>query len=181
MSKLFGGKPNTTSAGGSVPRNPAARGTHLAAGSDFEGRVFLRGPSSIACNFKGEIEGDNLVIIEQGAKINATIRAANIIIHGEVVGDLFARDGVEIASTGIYTGNINAPKAKVGEGAQMRGQLNISTAATEPAAQPTKAIELSPAQAIGKGAAAGNVTPLDIKLSGDRVVVNPQAIATRQG
>jgi len=163
--KLFGGKttpaPVITPA---TPRSPAQRGTYLAEGSQFEGRIALQGPSVVACILVGDIEADDMVIIEESADIRGNIRAANVIVKGRVVGDIFARDGVEVSATGNFEGVINAPKAKVTEGAEMRGSVNISK--FEDAA-----IELTPQQRIPTANEAGNVTPLDIQMSGEQVIV----------
>lgn len=163
--KLFGGKSTPPPViNSSSPRSPAQRGTYLAHGSHFEGRMSFQGPSVVACSLVGDIEADDMVIIEEGADVRGNIRAANVIVKGKVVGDIYAIDGVEVAATGNFEGVINAPKAKVTEGAVMRGSVNISK--LEDAA-----IELSPQQRIPSANEAGNVTPLDIQMSGDRVIV----------
>jgi len=163
--KLFGGKSSPPPViNSSTPRSTAQRGTYLAAGSQFEGRVTLSGPSVVACNLVGDIEADDMVIIEETADIRGNIRAANVIIKGRVVGDVYAQDGVEVASTGNFEGVINAPKAKVTEGAEMRGSVNISKL-------DEAAIELTQQQRIPSANEAGNVTPLDIQMSGDQVIV----------
>ena len=163
--KLFGGKtPPPPVINSSSSRSPAQRGTYLAAGSQFEGRMTFQGPSVVACHLIGDIEADDMVIIEEGADVRGNIRAANVIVKGRVAGDIYASDGVEVAATGNFEGVINAPKAKVTEGAMMRGSVNISK--LEDAA-----IELSPQQRIPSANEAGNVTPLDIQMSGDRVIV----------
>ena len=163
--KLFGGKtPPPPVINSNSSRSPAQRGTYLAAGSQFEGRMTFQGPSVVACHLIGDIEADDMVIIEEGADVRGNIRAANVIVKGKVVGDIYASDGVEVSSTGNFEGVINAPKAKVTEGAIMRGSVNISK--LEDAA-----IELTPKQRIPSANEAGNVTPLDIQMSGDRVIV----------
>lgn len=165
MGKLFGGKSNPAPVINSVaPRSPAQRGTYLAEGSQFEGRLILTGPSVVACQLVGDIEADDMVIIEESADVRGNIRAGNVIVKGKVVGDIYARDGVEVSATGNFEGVINAPKAKVTEGAVMRGSVNISQ--FEDAA-----IELTQQQRIPSANEAGNVTPLDIQMSGDRVIV----------
>ena len=163
--KLFGSKTTAPPViNSSTPRSPAQRGTYLAAGSQFEGRITFQGPSVVACQLVGDIEADDMVIIEETADIRGNIRAGNVIVKGKVVGDIYARDGVEVAATGNFEGVINAPKAKVTEGAEMRGSVNISKL-------DDAAIELSPQQRIPSANEAGNVTPLDIQMSGDRVIV----------
>lgn len=163
--KLFGGKSTPPPViNSSNPRSPAQRGTYLAEGSHFEGRLNLRGPSVVACILVGDIEADDMVIIEETADIRGNIRAANVIVKGRVIGDIYAQDGVEVAATGKFEGVINAPKAKVIEGAEMCGSVNISKFEDG-------AIELTQQQRIPSASEAGNVTPLDIQMSGDQVIV----------
>lgn len=163
--KLFGSKSSSPPViNSNSQKGPAQRGTYLAAGAHFEGRMQFDGPSVIACQLVGDIESNDMVVIEEGAEVRGNIRSLNVIVKGRVVGDIYASDGVEVAATGDFEGIINAPKAKVTEGAVMRGSVNISK-------MEDAAIELSPAQRIPSANEAGNVTPLDIQMSGDRVIL----------
>ena len=65
------------------------------------------------------------VVVEKSGRITATIRAANLLIKGEVKGDVSVRERLEVTSTGSLTGNIVAPSILVGAGARLSGHCRI--------------------------------------------------------
>ena len=91
---------------------------------------------------KGELSGDEDVTVEgrvegmvslnRGLTIGKTgvleadVRALNVIVHGRVVGNIIAEGRVEIHPTGKLEGNIKSPKISIHEGAQFRGNVDMS-------------------------------------------------------
>lgn len=108
------------------------------------GRVIVNiGPS---IQIKGELQGDedltidgrvegkidlrehNLTIGPNG-KIKADLYAKTIVIAGEVGGNAFAAERVEIATTGRLTGNITAPRITIADGAHFKGSVDMERGA----------------------------------------------------
>ena len=81
---------------------------------------------------EGQVNGDislpnHLVTVGSGGKVSATIRAANIIVDGKVEGDLIGDDQIEIRRTGNVLGNIVAPRVGLEDGAQFKGNIDMSS------------------------------------------------------
>src|SRR2546422_3845737 len=70
--------------------------TILGPESGFEGKLVFDGTVRIDGRFKGEIQTDNVLVIGQGARVDAQINVGSIIINGEVTGDITAKHSVEI-------------------------------------------------------------------------------------
>src|SRR5579862_6301307 len=63
-------------------------------GAQFEGKLTFEGTVRIAGKFKGEIFTNDVLVISEGAEVNAQSDAAFVIISGTVIGNIFAREKV---------------------------------------------------------------------------------------
>lgn len=73
----------------------------------------------------GSIESSNDVHVGVEGRVNATIRANNIVIHGRVIGDIAASSRVELAPSALLQGNIRAPKLAIAETALFKGSIDM--------------------------------------------------------
>ena len=97
------------------------------------------GPSLV---IKGELEaGEDLLIegrvegtithtaerllIGQRGSLKADIRARNVVIEGEVEGDVYGSESVCIRETARVCGNIFTPKVSISEGAHFKGGIDM--------------------------------------------------------
>jgi cytoskeletal protein CcmA (bactofilin family) len=74
---------------------------------------------------QGEIECKRSVYVEDGARVSAKVTAAEVMISGELDGQIFSSGRVEIKPNGKVTGEINAPSLVMQEGAFFDGQLRM--------------------------------------------------------
>ena len=102
--------------------------TILTSGCHFTGKLYCGGSSRIGGKIEGEIISEGLLIIEEGARINAHIRADEAIVQGQVEGRLEARIRVELCSTSNFLGDISAPILVIKEGAQFNGRSSMQAA-----------------------------------------------------
>jgi len=65
------------------------------------------------------------VTIEQGAQVTGEVRADMVIVGGEVTGNINAASRVELQSTGVMNGDLNAGSLVVAAGSRMRGQVEF--------------------------------------------------------
>ena len=91
---------------------PASRSSDLTAfideGSEFEGKYTFQGTVMLNGKFSGEIvSSDSLIIGEKGC-VNATVRAGIVLINGEVIGNVFATERVELRGTARVYGDVEA-------------------------------------------------------------------------
>ncbi len=79
---------------------------------------------------EGKVQGkidlpeSDLLIADQG-RVEAEIRARNITIKGEVIGNIEASGLVVIERTGRMKGNLSASVISVEDGAQFKGMIKI--------------------------------------------------------
>lgn len=99
--------------------------TFLGKETEFEGRLAFRGTMRLDGRFKGEITaGESLIVGEEGM-VEADLHADHIIISGEVHGNIFADQRVDIHPPGKVFGNIQAPAVVIDEGVIFEGQTRM--------------------------------------------------------
>ncbi|MBI3543905.1 MAG: polymer-forming cytoskeletal protein [Deltaproteobacteria bacterium] len=96
-------------------------------GCEFEGKLCFEGTMRIGGSFRGEIYTNDVLVIGEGARVNAEIEAGTIIINGEVTGNITAKHRVEIHRPAIFRGNIVTPSLMVDEGVIFEGSSKMVT------------------------------------------------------
>jgi cytoskeletal protein CcmA (bactofilin family) len=102
-----------------------SRGSDLTAfideGSEIEGKYTFNGTVMLNGKFSGEIvSSDSLIIGEKGV-VNATVRAGIVLVNGEVIGNVFASERIELRGTARVYGDVEAPVIVVEEGVHFEG------------------------------------------------------------
>jgi len=97
----------------------------ISAGLTIEGTIAGNGDVRIAGQFKGDVNVQGSLTIEAGAKLVGGVRASNVIIDGELEGNIDAATRVELRSTGVLNGNLNTGSLTVAAGSRMRGQVEF--------------------------------------------------------
>jgi cytoskeletal protein CcmA (bactofilin family) len=78
--------------------------------------------------FEGTIEvGDHALTIGPGAEVKADLVAKTIIIHGSVVGNVTARERLDLRANASVEGNVKAPRFAMADGALLRGRVVSGT------------------------------------------------------
>ncbi len=89
--------------------------------TEFEGKLSFAGVVRLDGRFKGEILSEGTLIIGETALIESNIDVGNIIISGEVRGNVTSKKKIEIHAQGKIFGNIEAPIVTMDEGAIFEG------------------------------------------------------------
>jgi cytoskeletal protein CcmA (bactofilin family) len=110
----------------------------LGRGTEFSGKLILNGSIRIEGVFKGEIVGGGILTIGEGARIEAAITVGHIVIHGDVEGNLEAKERLEICSTGKVKGNIRTPILVIQEGALFIGDCQMGAAKAAESKEPQR-------------------------------------------
>lgn len=89
-----------------------------------------------------KVQGHNVTISKTG-KVKANIEANQIIVEGELQGDMFGDEKVIIRETGKVHGNIVAPRVSLEDGALFKGSIEMEPrqkgmASPKPASPPTQ-------------------------------------------
>jgi cytoskeletal protein CcmA (bactofilin family) len=97
--------------------------------------VFIKGELSgsedltIEGNVEGRIElKDNTLTIGPNGKIRAEVFAKQVIVLGEVTGNVTASEKVDIRDNGSVDGDVTSPRVAIAEGAHFRGAIDMQRA-----------------------------------------------------
>jgi cytoskeletal protein CcmA (bactofilin family) len=102
-----------------------AKESLIAADVTIEGKIEGAGHVRIAGRFKGDVNVQGNVTIEQGAHVTGQIAAATVIVSGEVHGNIVASSRVELLETGAINGDVKAAVLTVAAGSRMRGNADF--------------------------------------------------------
>ena len=91
-------------------------------GSEIEGKYTFHGTVMLNGKFSGEINSNDSLIIGEKGVVNATVRAGVVLINGEVIGNVFATERVELRGTARVYGDVEAPVVVVEEGVLFEGR-----------------------------------------------------------
>ncbi|HEX8908956.1 MAG TPA: polymer-forming cytoskeletal protein, partial [Anaeromyxobacteraceae bacterium] len=97
----------------------------LGRGSEFEGKLTFEGTVRIDGKFTGTIVTGDVLVVGEGAKISAEISCGTIIVHGEVTGNIRAKNAVELHHPAKMRGNIETPSLMVEKGVIFEGQSKM--------------------------------------------------------
>jgi cytoskeletal protein CcmA (bactofilin family) len=93
--------------------------------TEFEGKLSFKGSVRIDGRFTGEIFTDGTLIAGDTAIIKSDIHVSQIIISGEIRGNIVAEKRVEIHAPGKVFGNIHAPVVVIDEGVIFEGNCRM--------------------------------------------------------
>jgi len=97
----------------------------LGRGSEFEGKLTFEGTVRIDGKFTGTIMTGDVLVIGEGAKVSAEITCGTIIVHGEVQGNVRAKNAVELHHPAKMRGNVESPSLMVEKGVIFEGQSKM--------------------------------------------------------
>jgi len=103
----------------------AAKESLIAADVTIEGKIEGAGHVRIAGRFKGDVNVQGNVTIEQGAHVTGQVNAATVMVSGEVEGNISATARVELLETGVINGDVKAAVLTVAAGSRMRGNADF--------------------------------------------------------
>jgi len=96
--------------------------------------LFIKGELQAAEDLllEGRLEGSikhtaQRLVIGRKGRVKADVHAANLVIEGEVVGDVHCAESVVIQSSGVLRGNIYSPRLSIADGARFDGSVDMGT------------------------------------------------------
>jgi len=102
--------------------------TPMAIGSTIHIKGDVTGDEDLIIH--GHVEGqinlkDHNVIIGKNGKVEANINAKQIVVEGELNGDLNGEEKVVIRETGNVLGNVISPRVTLEDGAMFKGSIEM--------------------------------------------------------
>jgi cytoskeletal protein CcmA (bactofilin family) len=102
--------------------------TLLGRGAQFEGKLTFEGTVRIDGRFKGEVFSEDVLVIGDGAQVEATIDVGEVIIQGTVVGNIIAKRSIEIHAPGRVKGDLHTPSLQIDKGVIFEGRSFMEAA-----------------------------------------------------
>jgi cytoskeletal protein CcmA (bactofilin family) len=99
--------------------------------TEFEGKFSFTGTVRIDGIFSGEIFSSGTLIIGESAVIKSKVHVGDMIISGEVHGDIVAENKIEINVPGKLFGNIQTQRLVIEEGVIFEGNCKMQALARE--------------------------------------------------
>lgn len=99
--------------------------TLLGRGSEFEGKLTFEGTVRIDGTLKGEVFSDDVLVVGEGAILEAEVDIGEIIIQGTVRGNIRAKRSVEILAPGRVSGDITTPSLQIDKGVVFEGRCHM--------------------------------------------------------
>jgi cytoskeletal protein CcmA (bactofilin family) len=97
----------------------------IAAGLTIEGKIEGAGHVRIAGEFKGDVNVQGNLTIEQGAHLTGGVKADTVVVGGQLDGNIDAASRVELLQTGVLNGELKAGSLTVAAGSRMRGKAEF--------------------------------------------------------
>lgn len=130
---------NRTSAGGS-----AALGKNVT----VKGQIFAREDLTIDGEVEGTVEcHEHRLTIGPNARVQAGLKAREIIIQGSIQGNVDATDKIDIKKEAKLVGDIKTSRIVIEDGAYFKGSIDISKATSRPTPQASPSATVAPVAA----------------------------------
>lgn len=122
-----------------VVSRPGEVHTLLGKGSEFDGKLTFEGQVRIDGKFSGQIFTKDVLVIGDGARVNAEVTAGTVIVHGVVEGNIKATQVVELHQPARVKGNIETPALAMDRGVIFEGSMKMENLAKGAGAAPAPA------------------------------------------
>ena len=100
-------------------------------GVEFKGVINYQGTVRIDGKLEGEIHTTGVLIVGQGAVIEAKIEAGTIICKGKIVGDIVAREKIQLVSPAMLNGSVKTPSLSMEENVLFNGTCEMGSIRTK--------------------------------------------------
>jgi cytoskeletal protein CcmA (bactofilin family) len=106
-------------------------------GTRFDGALSFNDGMRIDGEVKGDVvalgDGPTLLVISEKARVHGRVKAAHVIINGEVLGPVEASDLLELQPKAHVVGDVRYQLLEMHAGARIEGDLRHVTADVRPA------------------------------------------------
>ena len=124
------------------PEPTTSRGGSAALGKNVtvKGQIFAREDLTIDGEVEGTVEcQEHRLTIGPNARVQAGLKAREIIIHGSIQGNVDATDKIDIKKEAKLVGDIKTSRIVIEDGAYFKGSIDISKASAAVASKPQPA------------------------------------------
>jgi cytoskeletal protein CcmA (bactofilin family) len=110
----------------------------------------------------GEVEGSislrgQSLTVGPNGRVRANIEARNVIVHGQVDGNLRASERVDLRKSASLTGDISTARISIEDGAYFKGTIDIQKTEATPRIEPKPQSAVAPAVPVAVSTAQGSL------------------------
>ncbi len=107
-------------------KEPQHIDTLIGVHSVFTGDLLFEGAVRIDGRFEGNIRSkkDGTLIVSEGAFIKGEVSVPNLVLHGDINGDVHASNSLKIGAKGVLNGDVMYNVLSLAEGASMNGRCS---------------------------------------------------------
>ena len=118
----------------------------------IKGQIYSREDLVIDGEIEGSVEAiEHRVVIGPNGKVNAGVKAREIMVQGQIRGDVEAGDKIDIRREAKLVGNIKTQRIVIEDGAYFKGSVDIQRGETPKAPAPAAAAPRPQAAAAATG------------------------------
>lgn len=100
--------------------------TLIGAETRFTGRIEGKDNYIVNGTVEGDCDIDGVILLSEQGRWIGNIQAVNIVIAGEVQGDITAGEKLELTPTARVSGRISSPVIAIAEGAIHQGEIRMA-------------------------------------------------------
>lgn len=101
--------------------------THIASDTTVRGDIHFAGRLYVSGAVKGNLTTDKevstMLLVDEDGSVEGDVEAAHVIVSGRVEGNVFARDRLEVTSTGRVKGEVSYGQLGVELGGLVNGSV----------------------------------------------------------
>jgi len=107
-----------------VMKEPQHIDTLIGSHSVFTGDLVFEGAVRIDGRFEGNIssEKDGTLIVSEGAFIKGEVCVPNLVLHGDINGNVCATSSLKVGAKGVLNGDVEYKIISLAEGASVNGR-----------------------------------------------------------
>ncbi|MBI1319716.1 MAG: hypothetical protein GC168_12325 [Candidatus Hydrogenedens sp.] len=98
-------------------------------GTKIRGEVTSEGTIRIEGYVEGQVQSADTIVVQENGKVKADLIGGQVIVSGEVHGNVFAHDRLEITSSARVVGDITSPRISIAEGVVFEGKCTMKSPA----------------------------------------------------
>ncbi|WP_211461425.1 bactofilin family protein [Collimonas silvisoli] len=108
----------------------------IGSSTSIEGDVHFKGGLRIDGNVKGNVLAEagqtSVLVISESAKVEGDVRVAHLVVNGEIRGNVYSAELLELQPKARITGDVNYKALEMHSGALVSGKLTHEQNAAEP-------------------------------------------------
>jgi len=103
---------------------------------EIQGTLKFAGELTFEGKLEGDIAGDGILQLGDGAVINGNMNVGSVVVCGKITGNITAKDKIELKAKAELFGDIKSAKLVIEEGVTFVGKTEVNPNKVAPTAAP---------------------------------------------